>query len=219
MAAARSTLRTRLKYRMSNRSDLTNAQLDAWLDAGLLDLVSRIRSRQQESIDTSLTFSVGSNTLTMPSTMIAVLDIRNTTLDQPLDYTEWTKYRKLKIVSGTPRVWSVWGTTLHFDKLATAANALSLFGITTPSWAAADGSLPPVDDQLEYGIELLAAAHGFRDIGEEGKASLIDNPTQPGVGQFWAWVRANRLPRLLQGMASQSKPGIQVRLDGYSGVD
>lgn len=218
MATARSTLRTRLKYRMSNRSDLTNAQLDDWLNGGLLDLCSRIRVRQLEGIDTSKVFTIGSNTLTMPTTMIAVLDIRNTTLDQPLDYTEWTRYRKLKITSGTPRIWAVWGTTLHFDKNATAADALSMFGILVPVWAAADGSLPPVDDQLEYGIELLAAAHGFRDIGEEAKAMLIENPTQPGVGQFWAWVRANRLPRLIQGMATQSKPGIMVRLDGYDGV-
>jgi hypothetical protein len=218
MAAARSTMRTRLKYRMSNRSDLTNAQLDAWLDAGLLDLTSRIRSRQQESTDATKTFTIGANTVTMPTTMIAVLDIRNTTLDQPLDYTEWTKYRKLKITSGTPRIWSVWGTTLYFDKNATAADALSMFGIILPTWAAADASVPAIDDQLEYGIELLAAAHGFRDIGEETKAGLIENPLQPGVGQFWAWVRANRLPRLLQGMASQSKPGIAVRLDGYDGV-
>ena len=218
MASQRSVLRTKVRYRMSNRTDLTSAQLDQWLNDGLIDLCSRVRVRQQEGTDTSKTFTVGSNTVAMPTTMVAVLDIRNTTLDQPLDYIEWTVHRKLKITSGTPRIWTVWGTTMYFDKNATTANALSMFGILVPVWGAGDTATPPIDDQLEYGVELLAAAHGFRDIGEEAKAAMIENPMQPGTGQFWAWVRANRLPRLIQGMASQSKPIVQVRLDGYDGI-
>ena len=208
-------MRTRLRYRLSNRTDLTNAQLDQWLDAGLLDLASRIRIRQLETMDSTKTFTVGSNEVTFPTNMIAVLDIRNTTSDLPLDYMDWPRFRQLKITSGTPRQWTVYGVKMLFDHLAIAADSLSLFGVSQPSWASGDSATPGIDDQLEYGIELLAAAHGFRDIGQEAKAALIENPVQPGTGQLWTWIRSNKLPTVLQGFANRSHQGIQVIMDGY----
>lgn len=218
MATQRTDFRTRIKYRASNRSDLTNAQLDQWLNAGFLDMQMRIRLRQSEAIDTSKTFTVGVNTVTFPTNMIAVLHVRNTTDDRPMEYIDWTEYRRLRIVSGDPTLWTTWGTTIYLDKLATTTDALSIFGISQIAWAAGDSATPGVDDQLEYGIELLAAAHMFRDLGQPEKAALIENPMSPGVGEFWVWVRANRHPRLIQGLASRTHAGFHPVLTGYDGL-
>lgn len=218
MATARSTMRTRLLYKAANRSDLTNAQLDEWLNAGLMDLCSRIRVRQMETRDISKTFTLASNTLTFPTNMIAILHIRNSSTDQPLERIAWPAYRLIRVVSGTPRLWTVFGTTVYFDKLATTTDSLDIFGYNQPSWAAGDAATPGIDDQLEYGIELLAAAHMFRDTDNEAKAAVIENPAQPGAGTFWNWVRSNRLPTLTAGTAARSNAAIRVRTEGYEGL-
>jgi hypothetical protein len=203
---------------MSNRTDLTDALKDQWLDAGLLDLASRIRIRQLETRDSSKTFTIGSNEVSFPTSMVAALDIRNTTSDLPLDYIEWPRFRQLKITAGIPRQWTVYGAVILLDHASTTSDALSIFGVSQPTWAAGPTATPGIDDQLEYGIELLAAAHAFRDTSQERKAALIENPDSPGTGQFWTWVRANKLPTLLQGFGSRTGRGIPVIMTGYEVV-
>lgn len=86
MATARSTFRTNLTYALGNRSDLTNARLDAWLNEALLDMSSKIRIRNLEVRDTTQVLSTLSNRLPLPATVLVPLHIRNTTQDRPLDY-------------------------------------------------------------------------------------------------------------------------------------
>lgn len=212
-------MRTNLKFRLANRTDITNAQLDTWLNEGLLDLATRVRVRQLETEDATKVLVAGAHTVTMPTNMIAALDIRNATQNIPMLYIEWTKLRQIRIVTGTPRQWSVWGGTIYLDKDASAADSLNIFGIIRPSWGAGDAATPGIDDELEYGIYLLAAKHAWVDLGDIDRANMIEDAQRPGTGEFWVWVRANKLPTVQQSMANQFRQGVQVRMEGYGVID
>jgi hypothetical protein len=215
----RSALRTRLKYRLGNREDLGDARLDEWLNAGLLDLAGRLFIRDLEVIDTTKTFTVSSNSVTFPTDMIAVTNIRNTTTDRPLNFLEKSRFRQIKVTDGTPRQWTVIGTTIFLDRNAEATDALSLMGVQNPTWAAPDASPPPVDPGYEYGILLLAALQAFRDIGDTTRAILIEDSRTPNAGEFHVWRRNAKLPPLIQGMADRRQSGVMVDMTGYQVIE
>lgn len=211
----RSTLRTTLRYRLGNRDDLTNAKLDEWLDRGLRELSTRVFIRDLEVIDTTRSFTNGVNTVTFPANMVAVTDIRNTVTDLPIEFIEKSRWRQLKILAGTPRQWTVIGTTIYLDKLATSTDNLSIMGIVSHSWGAADSATPPCDPQYEYGLLLMSALVAFRDLGDSARAALIENPAQPGVGEFGVWMVSSKLPPLVQGMANRRQSGVTMDMTGY----
>lgn len=213
MAMARSTLRTRLKLRLANRDDLTSAQLDAYLDAGLLELATRLEIPNLRTRVTTSTLTATSNTLSYPTAMIAVVHIWNTTKGWEIGKTEWPRIRGIKLVSGDPRLWAVWGKTIYFNKNATSADALDIIGQVRPTWAAADASTPGIDDEYEYGILLLAAAQAFRDLGESEKADRIDSPT----GEIAVWTARNRFNIIAQ-ESVPTRDTLTVQLQGYDGV-
>lgn len=206
----RDAFRNRITYRAGNRSDLTDAQKDQWLDGGMHDLSLSLRIRQLEDVDTSKSFVVADNTMTLPTDAVAVLHIRNSTEDQPLTHIPWTRFEKIRIVDGTPRLWTNIGETLYFDKNPTATDSLRMIVVKQHNWGGTGSSTPPIDAQFDYGLELLAALHMFRDLGSEAKAELIESSQQPRTGQFWSWVQANRHPILVQGLASQDREGVRV---------
>lgn len=212
MAADRQTIRVRVKRRLSNRSDLTDAQLDEYLNAGILELSTRLVIPDLQVRDTSATLTATSNTVSYPSGMVSVDHIRNTTKDWELYRIDWTTIRAMKLVSGDPRQWAAYGRTIYLDRLASTADALDIFGQRRPSWGAANGAAHGLQDEYEYGIELLAAIHAHRDLGESTKAAITE------TGEFEPWVRRNKFPRLTQG-AAPLMSGIQPVLTGYEVVN
>jgi len=214
MATARSTLRTRLKLRLANRDDLTSAQLDTYLNAGLLELATRLEIPDLRTRVTTSVLTVGVNTLTYPTAMIAIAHIWNTTKGWEIGKTEWPRIRGIKLVSGDPRLWAAWGKTIYFNKLSSTADALDIIGQVRPTWAAADASLPGIDDEYEYGLLLLAAAQAHRDIGEAEKADRIDDPLR---GEFAVWSARNRFNIVAQ-ESVPTRDTLTVQLSGYDGV-
>lgn len=212
----RTEMQRRLKFRLRNRTDLA-AELNRWLNDGLLELATKVKIRQLDGLDATKTFTNGSSTVTFPTNMVAVLDIRNTTQDRPLNYIEWPKYRQIKVLSGEPRQWTVYSTTIYLDRLANSTDALSISGQLIPNWGSLGTDTPGIDDQLIYGVELLATCRAWRDLGQSNLAAKIDNPDQPGVGEFWSWIRSNRIPQLHQGMAFRQRPSFMIA-PSYDGL-
>lgn len=212
----RTSLRSSLQFRLGNRTDLGNAKLDDWLDRGLTYLSTRVFIRDLEGIDTSKQFTVANNSLSFPTNMIAITDIRNTTTNLPLEFIEKSRFRQLRIGDGAPRLWTVIGTTIYFDKNPTANDSLSILGVSTHTWAAADGATPPCDPQHEFGLLLCAALIGLRDLGDSQRAALIEAPD--GSGEFPMWVRMTKLPPLIQGMANRRQSGVSIDMASYEGI-
>lgn len=212
MASDRQTIRVRLKRRLANRTDLTSAQLDEYLNAGLLELSTRLVIPDLQTRVTTSTLTAGSNTLAYPSAMIAIDHIRNTTKDWELFRIDWLTIRAIKLTTGDPRQWSPYGRTIYFDRLAATSDALDILGQIRPTWAAADAAAHGLQDEYEYGIELLAAAHAHRDLGELAKAVAVES------SEFDPWTRRNKFPRLTQGVAPIMS-GIQPILTGYEGIN
>lgn len=212
---SRANLRNALRYRLGNRDDLTISKQDEWLDRGLRELSTRVFIRDLESIDTTRSLTNGSNTVLFPINMVAVTDIRNTVTDLPIEFIEKSRWRQLKITAGTPRQWTVVGTTIFLDKFATSNDNLSIMGVLAHTWSLADGGTPPCDPQYEYGLLLMAALVAFRDLGDSARAALIENPAQPGTGEFHVWKLASKLPPLIQGMANRRQSGVTMDMTGY----
>lgn len=218
MPTQRSAFRTNLTYALNNRTDLGNTRLDQWLNEARLELSTKIRIRQDEVRDTNAVMTTANNRVAIPSAILIPLSIRNTTKDRWLEYMDWTDYHELRVTNGVPARWTTIATTIYFDRLPDAADALEIIGQTPQAWAAGASDVPNVDDQLEYGIHLLAQKHAWLDLGNSARASEIDNPAQMGSGIFWAWMRSNRIPRLLQGMAQRMNPTVRPAVRGYDGL-
>lgn len=216
-STTRSSLRSSLQYRLGNRTDIGDTRLDEFLDRGLTLLSTKVMIRDLETLDTSLTMTVSDNSLAFPTNMVAIIDMRNTTKDRPIEFIEKSRFRQIKIVSGEPRQWTVIGTNIYFDRTPESADALSILGVSTHSWGAADGATPPIDPEYEYGLLLCSALIGFRDLGDSQRAALIENID--GTGELPIWVRTSKLPPIKQGLANRRTSGVIVEMEGYRVIE
>jgi hypothetical protein len=218
MALQRSDARDSIKYRLGERTDLTDARLDNWLDEGLTELSTRIVIGNLETTNTTKAFTIGEATVSFPTTFVAITHIYNTTKGRPLHGPiEYHRLRDIALVSGEPRQWAARANTIHLDRLADSADSLDIAGQVRPTWSSADSDTPGVDAEYEYGIKLLATLHAARDLGHVVLERKIEDP-RTGAGEFALWVSQNNFPIITQALAPPAD-GMTVNLSGYGIVE
>lgn len=189
--ADRTALRAAIKRRLANRSDVTDADADRWLDDGLLDLATqRIHIRELESIGSAIPSQVGVAAYTIPAAAFAILYLVDTTNSRVLDRYPGTFESFLRAqqaesptTNDVPTHFIEFGAQFHvtLTPQVTTIN-WTPYVYTFPTFTSDASAVPGIPTFYHYGLELVAAQHGFRELGDEERAQIAE--------QEWiAWLQ------------------------------
>lgn len=180
----RTQLRASLLRRLGNRSDLTNADLDVWIDAGLLDLgTRRFTFRELESAASQAVSALGS-IYPRPADAFAIQFLRDDTnkrLVRPWAGSFESFVQALQSATLNPGTADI--ATFFIERganfLVTPPPTVGGFNWTVYYYAkpamGADGSNSPnIDDYWHKGIELLAFKYAADDLGDDERADRAE---------------------------------------------
>lgn len=191
--STRVQVRTAVRRRIGNRptTEFSDADLDKWLDDGLLDFATRrVHLRSLEALDTPVVASVGVSSYAIPSTVFSILYLEDTANSRVLrrfpgsfsDFLEASQNAD----NGIPSQFIEFGTNFYVGPEIPQASDLPTwqpYVYNRPTWAAPDASLPNIESEMHYGVELIATIHGFREIGDEERAAVTEQEFQAWLGQ------------------------------------
>jgi hypothetical protein len=177
----RAALRSALLDRVASRTDATVAKLDKWLNDGLLDLgTRRIHIRELETVGTPVSSSVGTAAYSLDSgdDSFYIRYIEDTTNLRVLDRWPGTfqSYLKAKqneapTVDTVPTFFLEHGNQFFvFNTPQVATINWTPYIYVRSSMGVASNAVPNINEEWHYGIEILAAAHAFKDVGDEERA-------------------------------------------------
>lgn len=179
--ATRSAMRTAVKRRLGNRTDITNADLDKWLDDAILDLgTRRIHFEELESTDGTITTAVDVDAYSLPSAnTFAVMYVFDTVNKRVLD--RWSGSMESLIrarlvhesaATDLPTHFLEYGDKIHVYPTAQSILTINVYTYDRPTMAAGDTAEPNFNIEWHYPIEILAAKHGHHDLGDDGRAQV-----------------------------------------------
>ncbi len=191
MALTLTQLRTNLKAKLRNRIT-TNATLDTYINDGYFDFTGRINLPELRSTKIYAAIIDPTKTLAYEANMIAILDAHNDTNDIGMKWEPYNLFReRTALVTTSGFLWSTFNRTIHIHPTPEVATVFSVTYQFQPT-ALSDSNLTPViHDQFRYGIELLAAVHAWRDLGEPDLSDQI-------MVQYQEWVAQRQLTNLVE---------------------
>lgn len=202
--STRLQIRNALKRRITLRTDLTDPDYDKWIDDGLLDLATRrveLRSLQGSSFaGPDITISQTSFTIptTAPATIFSLnaIVVYETSATDGATLIPWdgtfqmivdAQVRSQGVGLGRPAFYLVYGTSVMLWPIADKTYHTLLFPYYRPALASAESSLPSIELEWHYAIELIAAEHAWRDLGDEERAAAAES-------EFSAWLAMRDTP-------------------------
>lgn len=206
------TLRAGVRYRLGNRTDLTTGDgltaLDRWINAAYQEICHTFRFTELESEDTSLTMSTSLAYVAVPSNVYAVLSVTDTTASQHLDpfegdFAEYER-RRITLTAANPTRYLIYANRIYFHPIPSAANVLRCgFWLEVTPLSAVTES-PIIPSLWHDGIIILATRNGWRDLGDDTRAQLIE------TGEWLAFTARVRTPRAIEAMLAKRR-GLRVR--------
>lgn len=190
--ADRTALRAAVKRRLANRSDITDADLDRWLDDGLIDMTTqRIHIRELEAIGVPIASQVGVAAYTIPATAFSILYLVDTTNSRVLDRYPGTFENFLRAQQAeSPTTDDV---PTHFIEFGSQFHVTLTPQVTTINWTpyvytyavftSETSAVPGIPAFYHYGLELVAAQHGFRELGDEERAQIAEQEWLSWLGK------------------------------------
>lgn len=202
--STRLQIRNALQRRITTRSDLVNSDFDKWIDDGLLDLATRrvqLRSLEGAAIaGPSLTAGVYSYAIptTTPATIFALMAVwvyassaTAGVILKPWDGTFQTMLDSLANSQGQagarPAYYMLHGTSFFVYPVPETTYSSLLLPYYRPFLDTGDSSVPTIEPEWHYAIELLAAEHAWRDLGDEERAAAAE-------AEFGAWLAMRDTP-------------------------
>lgn len=173
--STRAQMRAALKRRIP-RSDLVDDDYDKYLDDGILDLCTkRVWLRSLEHQGATITTSIGVSQYTIESVFFSITYIEDVTNKRRLErfdggfseYIEAKQYAQ----NGKPTRFVEFGPNFYvLDPPDSDAYSLIPYGYKRPAIGSGPTGMPNIEPEWHYPIELVAASHIFRDLGDEERA-------------------------------------------------
>ena len=190
--ATRTILRSDLLYRLGNRTEITTTQLDQWLNDGLLDLTTkRVHLRSLEATGDLYVTGVNEVSRALPATAFALMEVEDQTSKFVLSRFpgEWREYlwARQKVSPGHPVYFIEFAGSRYWYPQTDAAYSMVDYFYARPTFGPNPGDSPNIEAEWHYAIELVAAEHAFRDLGDLERAQLA---TQ----EFGSWLAGRDTP-------------------------
>lgn len=178
----RAQIRAALQRRLP-RTELTTADYDRWIDNGLLDLCTRrVHIHALERVGTTILSVANQPDYARPLGSFSILYLEDTTNQRVLtrfpggfeEYLRAKQNAPTAQANDVPSHFAEWGESFYVFKLPPVSNINWVpYVYVRPTLAATDGASPDIPDEWHYAIELIAAEHGFRDLGDEERADKV----------------------------------------------
>ncbi len=187
--STRAQLRLALTRRLGGRTEFSDIDKDKWLDDGLLDLCTRrVTLRSLERIGTPITSIATVASYLRPADAFAMHYLVDTVNTKVIDRFEGTFEAYLKAVQTemptvdtVPTHFAEWGDKFFmFNTPQVATISWTPYYYARPEMLAAAESIPDIEVEWHYPIEIIAAAHAFKDIGDEERSASA-------IAEWTAW--------------------------------
>lgn len=186
----RTELRAAVQLRMGNRTDATIALVDEWINDGLMDLAtSRIHIRELERTGSTVTSDVGVAAYSAPTDAFTITHLNDGTNSRTLQ--EWTSSwedlleaynAEAPTTADIPSFFFLRGNQFFvFNTPQVDTIVWTPYYYARPAIGANPNDTPDINVEWHYAIKLMAALHGFRDLGDEERAVSVQ-------GEFDAWL-------------------------------
>lgn len=212
----RNALKLRIPRAATSGGDISDAQYDSWINDGLLDLATRrVQLRSLEGIATTGTLSANVYQYPIPTTsptIFAITDLALPDVGFVLQY--WngsfnTMLQSLIAVgatTGTPKQYIVRGNYFYVFPSPDTTYTYSLYPYYRPSLGSGDTAVPSIEEEWHYAIQLVAAEHAWRDLGDDERAAGAEN-------EFGAWLGMRDTP--VKANARYASPKMRMKMHPY----
>lgn len=208
----RGDLRTLLTRRLAFRTDLTTADIDTYLDQGLLDLATlRMQLRSLEGTANPITSTVGTISYPIPTgapPVFAILHLEDTVnkfvlYRFPGGMHDFLIAKQASQANGVPRFFIEFGPNFYVGPQPPDGTSIwSPYIYNRPSMGSDPSNSPNIESELHYGVALLAAEHAFRDIGDEERANNC-------ATEFQGWLSGRDTPRRMTARFDRPAGGVR----------
>ncbi len=190
--ATRQTLRSDLLYRLGNRTEITFTQLDNWLNDALLDLTTkRVHLRSLETLGDVFVTGVNEVSRNLPSGAFSLIEVEDQTSKFILSRFpgEWREYlwARQRVSPGHPVYFIEFGGARYWYPATDAAYSMVDYYYARPTFGPNPTDSPNIESEWHYAIELIAAEHAFRDIGDMERSQVASQ-------EFTAWLAGRDTP-------------------------
>lgn len=180
-------MRTRLRLELGNRTDITDAQLDEWINDGYQDLYSDLRLPES-------TRSYGFNTVVdqplylIPPTVdtiraLSATDPSFTDTGAPFEQIDLATYRKLPVRTGPPEYFFRDQSMLVLWPTPDDAYPTAVDVRIKPAKLTADAHYPILEDKWHEVLFKAAKYRGWEGLQNDTKALLTENQMAKLVGR------------------------------------
>jgi len=190
--STRLQIRNALKRRVP-RADLTDTDYDKWIDDGMLDLcTARVHLRSLEAVGTNVVTTIGITSYVIQTDFFSIMFIEDSTNHRVLTrfnggFREFLDSKQVA-PSGQPTRFVEFGPNFYVLDVPAGLYTLVPYGYKRPSFSVAgDSGVPNIEPEWHYPIELIAAQHAWRDLGDEERAASAES-------EFQAWVAKRDTP-------------------------
>jgi hypothetical protein len=207
--STRLQMRTALKRRIP-RTDIVDADFDKYINDGLLDLcTTRVWLRSLEYQGSAVATTVGGTQYPLETTFFALTFVEDTTNKRVLErfdggFREFLD-AKQNAQNGKPTRFVEFGSNFYILDPPDAIITLVPYGYRRPLLASGDSSTPNIEEEWHYAIELVAAEHVFRDLGDEERAAAASQ-------EFDKWLVKRDTP--VRHAARHNNPAKLLRIHG-----
>ena len=190
--ATRTVLRADLLFRLGARSDLTNAQLDQWLNDALLDLTTkRVHLRSLEATSDVYVTAPNETSRALPATAFALIEVEDQTSKFVLSRFpgEWREFlwARQRVSPAHPTYFIEFGGSRFWYPVIDAAYSMVDYFYARPTFGPNPADSPNIETEWHYAIELIGAVHGFRDLGDLDRSGRAEQ-------EFQAWLAQRDTP-------------------------
>ncbi len=176
--STRLQMRTAVQKRLGNRTDVTQADLDKWLDDALVDLTTRRVHIDELETVAPITTGIEVGVYSYPtSTTFAILYITDTTSGRILN--QWDGTYESFLQANLAHEDAPTDVATHHIEFGGKINlfprpqdirVLVVYFYSLPTMGAGDSAEPNINPEWHYPIEILAAKHGHHDLGDDVRA-------------------------------------------------
>ena len=177
--STRAQMRSALQRRVP-RSELLAADYDKWLDDGLLDLCTRrVHIHTLERAASPITSVANQAAYSRPTNSFSILYIEDTTNARVLSrfaggFEEYLQTKRNATTDPVPTMFTEFGSSFYVHRAPSVSTITWVpYVYVYPTLGSADTSVPDIPADWHYAVELVAAEHAFRDLGDEERAAAL----------------------------------------------
>lgn len=199
-------IRTRIQAKVGDTSgtEVTNAQILAWINDGMTELARR--TNQPQGSATTATIA-GTGTYSLTAFAADILRLRSVQLDgsvlQAISMEEADTYLSDRdrgsAAGGTPSMYWVWADQINLWPKPTAAGVLKLFYVKRPAAVTGDADVPGIPVHMHTDLVAYVYAQVLDSLGQGERADRHSDRWQGRAMETAAdadWPQRNTYPHI-----------------------